>query len=71
MNLKEMWEKSPSAYQDLGDDNSRTKMKQLRSTRLTLKQIKKLRLMNDLRSVEKQEELEFVRKMYAPPPAAA
>lgn len=67
MYLKEFWDKSPAAYQDLQDDNSRTKLHQLRKTRLTLKQIKKLRLMNDIRNAEHAEKLGFVRRMYAPP----
>lgn len=67
MKIFEVWEKQPSSYQDLGDDNSRTKLHQMRKTRLTLKQIKKLRLMNDIRNAEAKEKLEFVRRMYQPP----
>lgn len=67
MKLNEVWEKQPSSFQDLGDDNSRTKLQQLRKTRLTLKQIKKLRLMNDLRNAEHKEKLNFLRRMYQPP----
>lgn len=67
MYLKEVWEKQPSSYQDIGDDNSKTKLHQLRKTRLTLKQIKKLRLMNDIRNAEHKEKLGFIRRMYEPP----
>lgn len=67
MRLNEVWEKQPSSYQDLGNDNSRTKIHQLRKTRLTFKQIKKLRLMNDIRNAEHKSKLQFVRQMYQPP----
>lgn len=65
--LNEAWRKEPSSYQDLEDDNSRTKMYEIRKTRLTLKQIKKMRLLNDIRNAEHKEKLEFIRKMYEPP----
>lgn len=67
MRLTEMWEKLPGSYQDISDDNSRTKLHQLRKTRLTLKQLTKLRLMNDIRNAERLEKLQFVRRMYQPP----
>jgi hypothetical protein len=40
----------------------------LRKTRLTLRQINKLRQMNDVRSYEYKEKLKLVRQQYAPPP---
>lgn len=69
MILSEFWKKDPEAYQDLSQDNSQPRLGDLRKTRLTLRQINKLRRMNDVRSVEYKEKLEQIRKQYAPPPA--
>nr|NDG05796.1 hypothetical protein [Oxalobacteraceae bacterium] len=71
MNLFEIWQQQPSAYQDLSQDNSQTTIKDLRKTRLTLRQLNKLRRMNDVRSVEFKEKLTKIRKQYAPAPAPA
>lgn len=71
MKLQEMWEKSPSAYQDLSQDNSATQLDNLRKTRLTLKQLGKLRQLQDIRAVEYKEKLKQVRIQYAPPAAPA
>ena len=70
MILNEIYDKSPSAYQDLGQDNSQIKLGDLRKTRLTLRQLNKLRQMNDVRSYEYKEKLKLVRQQYAPPPVA-
>ena len=48
--------------QDLNNDNS-TKYA-LRQTRLTLKQINKLRKMNDIREYEKEAKLKNIRAQY-------
>jgi hypothetical protein len=69
MILNELYERSPSAYQDLEQDNSQPKLGNLRKTRLTLRQLSKLRQMNDIRSVEYKEKLKDIRKQYAPPAA--
>ena len=70
MILNELYNSSPSAYQDLSQDNSQTQLKNLRKTRLTLRQLNKLRQMNDVRNYEYKEKLKDIRKQYAPPPAA-
>jgi len=67
MILNEIYSRSPAAYQDVAQDNSQTGLKNLRKTRLTLKQINKLRQMNDVRSYEYKEKLKDIRKQYAPP----
>lgn len=67
MRLIEMWEKQPSAYQDLAQDNSQPRLENLRKTRLTLRQIKKLRRMSDIRNAEYKEKLIKLRTQYAPP----
>ncbi len=71
MILNELYHASPSAYQDLSQDNSQTTKGSLRKTRLTLRQINKLRQMNDVRSYEYKEKLKKVRKQYAPAVEAA
>ena len=70
MILNEIYEKSPAAYQDLSQDNSQLKLGDLRKTRLTLRQLNKLRQMNDVRGYEYKEKLKLVRQQYAPPPVA-
>ena len=70
MILNELYQRSPEAYQDISQDNSQPTLGNLRKTRLTLKQINKLRQMNDVRSYEYKEKLKQVKKQYAPPPAA-
>jgi hypothetical protein len=70
MILNEFWQKEPEAYQDLAQDNSQLQLGDLRKTRLTLRQLNKLRKMNDVRTVEYKEKLKLVRKQYAPAPEA-
>jgi prephenate dehydrogenase len=67
MLLTEVFDQSPEAYQDLSQDNSQPSLQNLRKTRLTLKQINKLRQMNDVRSYEHKEKLEKIARQYAPP----
>jgi hypothetical protein len=68
MILTEFWHKEPEAYQDLSQDNSQITLKDMRKTRLTLRQLNKLRKMNDVRTFEYKEKLKDIRKQYAPPP---
>ena len=69
MILQEFWSKEPEAYQDLAQDNSQLQLGDLRKTHLTLRQLSKLRKMNDIRTVEYKEKLKLVRQQYAPSPA--
>ena len=69
MLLTEFWKKEPDAYQDLKQDNSQTQKDDLRKTRLTLRQLNKLRKMNDVRMYEFKQKLKLVKKQYSPPPA--
>jgi hypothetical protein len=71
MILNEIYQRSPEAFQDLGNDNSQPQMGQLRKTRLTLKQISKLRKMNELRELEFKNKLKDIKAQYAPPAAPA
>ena len=70
MILNEFYNKDPDAYQDLEQDNSQLELGDLRKTHLTLRQLNKLRRMNDVRMVEYKEKLKLVRQQYAPAPAA-
>jgi hypothetical protein len=67
MRLTEMFEREPAALQDLAADNSQVTINDLRKTRLTLRQLNKLRKMNDIRAYEQKEKLKLVRQQYAPP----
>ncbi len=71
MLLFEFFHKDPAGYQDIEDDNSQPQLGQLRKTKLTLRQINKLRKMNDVRTFEYKEQLKDVRKQYMPPAAPA
>ena len=66
MKLFEMFEPPVDGYQDVQSDNSKPKWKESRKTKLTLKQLRKLRKMNDVRNYEKATNLKSVRKQYAP-----
>ena len=52
MKLFEMFDEAVAGYQDVGADNSQPKWRESRKTKLTLKQIRKLRKMNDVRNYE-------------------
>jgi hypothetical protein len=69
MILNELYQRQPEAYQDVAQDNSQPQKGDLRKTRLTLRQLRKLRQMNDVRTYEYKEKLKLIRQQYAPPPA--
>jgi hypothetical protein len=71
MILNELYSRSPEGYQDVSQDNSQTNLHSLRKTRLTLRQINKLRQMNDVRNYEYKEKLKDIRKQYGATPAPA
>ena len=67
-----MFEPSIPGLQDVGDDNSQPDFEEyVRKTRLTLKQINKLRSMLDLRNVEYKDNLKDIQRQYAAPAAEA
>jgi len=66
MILNELFERAKPEYQDLEDDNTQLTKDDLRKTRLTLKQINKLRRMNDIRTVEMHEKIKKVQTQYGP-----
>jgi hypothetical protein len=64
--LFEMFDEAVAGYQDVGADNSQPKWRESRKTKLTLKQIRKLRKMNDVRNYEKVSYLKKIHQQYAP-----
>lgn len=64
MKLNEMFDPPVAGYQDVDQDNSKPTWKASRKTKLTLKQIRKLRKMLDVRQYERQLHLKKVRKQY-------
>jgi len=69
MILNEIYKKQPEGFQDLSQDNSQVTLGDLRKSHLTLRQLRKLRMMNDVRTFEYKEKLALIRKQYAPPVA--
>ena len=67
MKLLEMFDAAIDGYQDLGSDNSKPKWKESRKTKLTLRQIRKLRKMLDVRNYEACENLKRVHAQYSTP----
>lgn len=67
MILTELYQRSPEAYQDVAQDNSQPRLGDLRKTKLTLRQINKLRKLNDVRSFEFKQRVKRVQQQYAPP----
>jgi hypothetical protein len=67
MIFDELFEDARTPYQDLSQDNSQPRLGDLRKTKLTLRQINKLRRMNDVRSYEFKEKIKRVQQQYAPP----
>lgn len=65
MNLLEMFDLVPDGYQDVEDDNSTLNLDDLRKSRLTLKQINKLRRMQEVRTFERNEKLERIKSQYS------
>jgi len=71
MQLFEMFDPPIEGVQDVNSDNSKPVWRTSRKTKLTLKQIRKLRRMLDVRNYEKMKHLKKVRKQYGPQPEAA
>lgn len=66
MNLLEMFNEMPG-YHTEKDDNTVQKLSDLRKTKLTLTQLNRLRIMNDVRRLEHEQKLEKVQTQYSPP----
>ena len=59
--------KISDAYYDEREDHTAVKLTDLRTTRLTLAQIKRLRMMNDVKRFEKESKIEKLQTQYKPP----
>jgi hypothetical protein len=70
MKLLEMFDTAIPGYQDVESDHSSPKWKESRKTKLTLKQIRKLRKMTDVRNYEKVKYLKKIHQQYGAPAAA-
>jgi hypothetical protein len=70
MTLYEFFDSSPDAYYSGSQDNSALETNAKRKTRLTLEQINRLRIMNDIRRLEYEKSIEKITKQYSPPAAA-
>jgi hypothetical protein len=70
MNLLEIFEPMPAGYQSEKDDHTAVKLTDLRKTKLTLKQLNRLRIMNDVRKLEHEKKIETVQTQYKAPAAA-
>ena len=64
MKLMEMFNPPVQGYQDVEADNSKPKWKESRKTKLTLRQIRKLRKMLDVRNYERSKYLKKVHEQY-------
>ncbi len=64
MRLMEMFNEAIPGYQDVESDNSKPKWKESRKTKLTLRQIRKLRRMMDVRNFERKKHLKKVHEQY-------
>ena len=68
MQLLEFFEDLPG-HRTEKDDNTTLKLSDVRKTRLTLKQLNRLRIMNDVRKLEHELDLEQIRTQFKAPPA--
>ena len=66
MKLFEMFDKGIDGYQDTSADNSPPKWGEVRKSKLTLRQIRKLRKMLDVRNYEQSQNLKKIRTQYKP-----
>lgn len=70
MYISELFDPAPTGYSTEKDDNSVLKLSDIRKTRLSLTQINKLRMMNDVRKYEHEKKLKTISNQYKPPEAA-
>ena len=64
MKLTEMFDPPVAGYQSIKNDNSKPEWETTRKSKLTLKQLRHLRKMLDVRNYEKKEHLKKVREQY-------
>lgn len=71
MFINDLFENMAEYYTDENQDNSVQKLSDVRKTRLTLAQIKRLRMMNDVKKFEEQNKIQALSKQYRPAAAGA
>jgi len=70
MRLMEMFDDDDmTGYQTEKDDNTVMRLNDLRKTKITLRQLNRLRIMNDVRKLEHEKDLEQVQNQYKAPAA--
>ena len=67
MNLLEIFQPTPAGYSTEKDDHTALKLSDLRKTKLTLKQLNRLRIMNDIRKLEHEKKIDSLQQQYKAP----
>lgn len=67
MLILEFFDKAIPGRENPAEDHSVLKLDDSRKTRLTLAQINRLRMMNDVKKLEHEQQLKRVSKQYKPP----
>lgn len=67
MYVTELFAPTPTGYSTEKDDNTVLKLSDLRKSRLSLEQLNRLRIMNDVRKLEHEQKLKTVATQYKPP----
>jgi len=62
----EIFDDDMKGYRTEKDDNTVMRLSDLRKTKITLRQINRLRIMNDVRKLEHEKNLEQVQQQYKP-----
>lgn len=66
MRVTDLFETDDIGYHSEQEDNSPKKMGELRKSRLTIMQIRRLRQMNDIRKFEEEKKIQALSKQYKP-----
>jgi hypothetical protein len=67
MNLFEFFSPEPYGFYSGGQDQSILKKEDTRKTRLTIDQLNRLRIMNDIRKLEYEKSIDGLATQYGPP----
>ena len=70
MYITELYEPAKPGYNSSADDQTPMKLSDMRKTRLTLADLNRLRMANDVRKVEHENTVEQITKQYKLPAAA-
>ena len=71
MNILEIFEPTPAGYRSEKEDDTSLTLPDLRKTKITLKQLNRLRIMNDVRKLEHEQKVDAVQKQYKAPETTA